>query len=241
MRLMLFVHILAGSLGLLSGYVALYASKGAAVHRKSGLVFVCVMLTMATTGFLISAIEGVAPAINIPTALLVFYLVITALTTVRPLPVPRAFDAAGMVGAFVIAVGCVATALVSIGKGGPEAGAAYPLFLFAGVALAAGNGDRRMIRAGALRGTLRLRRHLWRMCFALALAAMAFFLGQADVFPRPIRIRPLLALPVLTVLATMFFWLWRTRARRMASPRAAQGLKERVEDALAFNPKEQTS
>jgi hypothetical protein len=79
------------------------------------------------------------------------------------------------------------------------------------------------------------------MCFALALAAMAFFLGQADVFPRPIRIRPLLALPVLTVLASMFFWLWRTRARRMASPRAAQGLKERVEDALAFNPKEQTS
>jgi hypothetical protein len=165
MQLMLFVHILAGSLGLLSGYVALYASKGAAVHRKSGLVFVCVMLTMATTGFLISAIEGVAPAINIPTALLVFYLVVTALTTVRPLPVPRAFDAAGM----------------------------------------------------------------------------AFFLGQADVFPRPIRIRPLLALPVLTVLASMFFWLWRTRARRMASPRAAQGLKERVEDALAFNPKEQTS
>src|SRR5688500_9944292 len=108
MRLMLFVHILAGSLGLLSGYVALYASKGAAVHRRSGLVFVGVMLMMATTGFLISAIEGVAPAINIPTALLVFYLVITALTTVRPLPVPRAFDAAGMIGAFVIAAGCVA-------------------------------------------------------------------------------------------------------------------------------------
>jgi hypothetical protein len=241
MQLMLFVHILAGSLGLLSGYVALYASKGAAVHRKSGLVFVCVMLTMATTGFLISAIEGVAPAINIPTALLVFYLVVTALTTVRPLPVPRAFDAAGMVGAFVIAIGCVATAFVSIGKGGAEAGAAYPLFLFAGVALAAGNGDRRLIRDGAARGARRLRRHLWRMCFALALAATAFFLGQADVFPRPIRIRPLLALPVLTVLASMFFWLWRTRARRMASPRAAQGLKERVEDALAFNPKEQTS
>ena len=219
MRLMLFVHILAGSLGLLSGYVALYASKGAAVHRRSGLVFVAVMLMMATTGLLISAIEGVAPAINIPTALLAFYLVITALTTVRPLPVPRAFDAAGMVGAFVIAVGCVATALVSIGKGGAEGGMAYPLFLFAGVALAAANGDRRMIRAGALRGTLRLRRHLW----------------------QPIRIRPLLALPVLTVLATMFFWLWRTRARRMAAPRAAQGLKERVEDALAFNPKEQTS
>lgn len=241
MRLMLYVHILAGSLGLLSGYVALYASKGAAVHRKSGLVFVGAMLTMATTGFVISAIEGVAPAINIPTALLVFYLVITALRTVRPLPVPRALDAAGMVAAFVIAAGCVATAFVSIGKGAAEAGMAYPLFLFAGVALAAGNGDRRMIHAGALRGTLRLRRHLWRMCVALALAAMAFFLGQADVFPQPIRIRPLLALPVLTMLAAMVFWLWRLRARAVSSSRTAVNVQPRVNDALAFNPKEQMS
>lgn len=118
---------------------------------------------------------------------------------------------------------------------------AYPLFLFAGVALAAGNGDRRMIHAGALRGTLRLRRHLWRMCVALVLAAMTFFLGQADVFPQPIRIRPLLALPVLTVLAAMVFWLWRVRARAVSSSRTAVSVQPRVNDALAFNPKEQMS
>jgi uncharacterized membrane protein len=241
MRLMLLLHILAGSLGLLSGYVALYASKGAALHRKSGLAFVCVMLTMAITGFLISAIEGVAPAINIPTALLVFYLVITALATVRPLPVPQAFDAAGMIVAFVIAAGCVVTAFVSLGRGGAEAGMAYPLFLFAAVAAAAGNGDRRTIRAGGVsRGATRLKRHLWRMCFALALAAMAFFLGQADVFPPPVRIGPLLALPVLAVLATMFFWLWRLRAR-VGSSRIAVHIPMRLNEALAFNHKEQMS
>jgi len=57
------VHIVAGGLGLLSGYVALYATKGAALHRRSGMLFVDVMTTMAITGMLISAVEGVAPAI----------------------------------------------------------------------------------------------------------------------------------------------------------------------------------
>ena len=67
MRMILLVHILAGGLGLLSGYVALSATKGAPLHRKIGMLFVCVMLTMSVTGLLISAVEGVAPAINIPT------------------------------------------------------------------------------------------------------------------------------------------------------------------------------
>lgn len=53
------------------------------MHRKSGMFFVGVMLTMSVTGMLISAVGGVAPAINIPSALLTFYLVVTGLATVR--------------------------------------------------------------------------------------------------------------------------------------------------------------
>ena len=34
MRLILLVHILAGGLGLITGYVALYAAKGASLHRN---------------------------------------------------------------------------------------------------------------------------------------------------------------------------------------------------------------
>jgi hypothetical protein len=34
------VHIIAGTLGLLTGYVALYAAKGGTLHRKSGMLFV---------------------------------------------------------------------------------------------------------------------------------------------------------------------------------------------------------
>ncbi|HEY8796026.1 MAG TPA: hypothetical protein VIM15_13895 [Gemmatimonadaceae bacterium] len=74
-----------------------------------------------------------------------------------------------------------------------------------------------MIRSGglaSLRGAPRLARHLWRMCFALFIATMSFFLGQAKVIPKPIRIPALLALPVLAVLLTMLYWLWRVRVKR---------------------------
>src|SRR5687768_16954845 len=120
MRMVLLFHILAGCLGLVSGFVALYAAKGASLHRKTGLLFVCVMLPMAVTGLLISAIEGVAPAINVPTALLTFYLVFTSLTTVRPVAVARRLDVAGMWMAFALTALCVALGVRGLTLGGAE-------------------------------------------------------------------------------------------------------------------------
>ena len=214
----LVLHILAGLTGLVTGYIALYSAKGAPLHRKSGLLFVCAMLPMAISGMLIAAIQGVAPAINIPAGSVTFYMVVTALATVRPLGgSSKRLATAGMVYAFAIGVVCIVAAFSTIARGGRGAGMAYPLFIFAGVALSAAAGDRRMIRAGGIHGAARLRRHLWRMCFALFVAAGSFFLGQADEFPPALRIRPLLAFPVVAVLATMLYWLRRLRSN--ASPR----------------------
>ena len=47
-----------------------------------------------------------------------------------------------------------------------------------------------------------------------ARAEISFFFGQAKVIPEPIRIMPLLGLPVLAVLVTMIYWLWRIRVRK---------------------------
>lgn len=212
MRMILLLHILARGLGLLSGYVALSASKGAPLHRKSGTLFVSVMLTMAVTGMLISAVEGVAPAINVPSSLLVIYLVIT-LTTVRPAAAGvRWLDRAAMLTALGIGVGCFALAAGAI-AGGREAGLAYPLVMFGVVSLLASAGDRRMIRAGGVVGAARLTRHLWRMCFALFVASIAFYLGRTRV-PEVLRIPALLAGGVLLPIVAMSYWSWRLRARR---------------------------
>ena len=216
MRMTLVVHIFAGALGLLSGAVALSTAKGARLHRKSGMLFVYAMLTMAVCGTAIAAIRGVAPAVNIPAALMTAYLVITGLITVRPLTSrPRWLDVGLMLVAIVVALVDLNFGFEALANGGKRQGIpAFPFLMFGVVGLLASAGDYRMIRSNGLRGAARLARHLWRMCYALFIAALSFFLGQAKVIPKPVRIPALLALPVLAVLLTMLYWLWRVRIRR---------------------------
>lgn len=113
-----------------------------------------------------------------------------------------------------LAVGLTSSsfAFEAFANGGTRNGLPAVQFVIFGVAaLVATAGDLRVLRSGALQGAARLARHLWRMCFALFIAAISFFIGQAQVIPKPFRILPLLALPVVAVLATMFYWLWRVR------------------------------
>ena len=95
-------------------------------------------------------------------------------------------------------------------------GVAFPLVMFGVLALGAGFGDRRMIRAGGLTGAARLKRHLWRMSVALFIASASFFLGPVRRIPEPLRIPALRMVPVVA-LVTMANWLWRYRARREAA------------------------
>jgi hypothetical protein len=229
----LLIHILAGGLGLVSGYIALYSAKGAKLHRKSGMVFVYAMLTMCTGGVVIAAARSAAPSINIPAALLTAYLVITALTTVRP-PVPqrRWLDVGGMLFALALGLTTLGFGFEAVANGGRKEGIpAFAYFLFGGVGVLASALDLRMIRAGGLQGASRIARHLWRMCFALYVAAGSFFLGQADVLPKALRIPPLLALPVLAVLVTMVYWLRRVRRAGRRVDRAAE-IREPLREAV---------
>jgi uncharacterized membrane protein len=218
MRMTYVVHILAGTFGLLVGYIALYAAKGGRLHRKTGRLFVYAMLTTAVFGFLIAAIRGVAPAVNVPASLLTGYLVITSLTTLRPPATgARWLSLAALVVVLVVTFSSLTFAVEAFANGGKRNGIpAFPFVMFGVVGLLASVGDVRLLRAGAgvLQGASRVARHLWRMTFALFIAALSFFIGQAQVIPKPIRIPGLLALPVLAVLVTMFYWLWRVRVRR---------------------------
>lgn len=220
MRIDLVVHIIAGGLGIVCGFVALSAVKGGRLHRTSGKVFVYAMITMALLGAMMAAVRGKAPGANVPVGLLTAYLVITALTTVRP---PSAASRRLDLG-LVLVVLAVTLTLLTVGfvvlaspTGKLYGMPAVPFLIFGSVGLLASVGDLQMIRSGgvrAMRGVPRIVRHLWRMCFALLIAAFSFFLGQAQVIPKPIRIVPLLVIPPLVVLAALVYWLWRVRFRR---------------------------
>ncbi|HYN87754.1 MAG TPA: hypothetical protein VER55_04455 [Ardenticatenaceae bacterium] len=216
--MMLLVHILAGGLGIVSGFVALYAAKGARLHRKSGMLFVYAMVTMALGGAVIGALK--TQDVNVIAGSLTAYLVITALTAVRPPATgSRWLDVGAMLVALAIGLRSVTWgfALLASGESASDGVPAPLFFVFGAGALWASVSDVRMIRSGGLRGAPRLTRHLWRMCLALFIAAGSFFLGQADEFPEALRIPGLLAVPVLLPLLAMLYWRWRLRAGRTSA------------------------
>jgi hypothetical protein len=85
--------------------------------------------------------------------------------------------------------------------------------------------DLRVRRAGGVRGVPRLRRHLWRMCVALFIAAASFFLGQADEIPERLRVFPVLFVLGFAPLLAMAYWLWRIRKTPRGVIRANPGEK----------------
>ena len=217
MRPMVTLHVLGGAVGLLTGFVALYAAKGATLHRRSGIVFVGAMLWMCAFAMVAMAVHRSWYVVNVLAALLTSYLVVTGLTAVRtPTPNLRRLEHALTPLAAIVGVAGIALGVAAVRHGGKLQGIpAFPYFMFGGVGLLGSALDVRRMRTGPLRGARRLARHLWRMSFALFVGALSFFLGQADVIPKPIRIMPLLAVPPLAVLLTMGWWLWRVRRRRV--------------------------
>jgi uncharacterized membrane protein len=209
------VHIVAGALGLITGFVALYAAKGAGLHRSSGKLFVYSMVTMAMLGAAIAAVWGPAASTNVPAGLLTMYLVITALTTVAAIDRDLRWL---HVGLLLVALG-VGLSMLSIGvgaiaKGGKGSWMAFPAFMFTTIAFVGCVGDLRVLRSGPRTGPSRLRRHLWRMSTALAIASLSFSVRLPRLLPAPLRHPVVYALPTLMVLGTMFYWLWRVRSKR---------------------------
>ena len=231
--LILPVHILGGILGLVFGYVALFSAKGGALHRQSGTLFVFAMVTLSLTGALVAFVNS--SSVSVIAGLLTFYFVTTALLTVRRhREQPHWIDTAALLFALMVALLAFKTGFELSRSGRPEMG---PMFVFGAVGLLAAAGDLRMIRARGIQGPRRISRHLWRMCFAMWVAAASFFWGPPGRVPEIIHIPALLPIPVLTPVAVMLYWL--LRIRRKGTPPSIAA-RERFEMPLDINPKEHT-
>jgi len=210
--LMLVCHFGAALIALVAGSIALSVTKGGRLHKRSGMVFTWAMITTGVLAAVISAYEGKSVVGGVFAA----YLVFTAATTVKPLPgAGRGLDVALMILAFTLAAVSYANGVVVWQQPGHMfAGVpAGMIFFIATICLLAAFGDLRMIREGGPRGTRRLTRHLWRMCFGLFIATGSFFLGQMQFVPAPIRVVPLLVVLAVAPLLFLMYWLWRVRLR----------------------------
>ena len=213
------LHILAGTLALLSALMALTVTKGGNLHRRSGTAYVVAMLVMGLSGAAMAAAQGVT--LSVVAGLLAAYLVVTGWLSVR-FPIER-MRAALIVGMLVaIAIGITAMRFGMQALGTPVAdptpeSSGIPFIVFGSLALLGAALDARMLWVGHIAGRHRLARHLWRLLAALVMANAAFFLGQADEFPEVLREPLLLAAPVLVSLLLIPYWLVRVlRGRGVA-------------------------
>ncbi len=232
----LLVHICAGTVGLLSGTAALCFRKGSPRHILAGRIFVASMLTMAV-GAVYLAITRHQPN-NIGGGIITFYLIGTAWLTARRRDCETSgFDWALMLIPLTLGVLTWMNGIKVVRSGASsQDGVPVGMTFFMGtICLLAATGDVRMLLRGGVAGTIRIARHLWRMCFGLFIAAGSFFMGPSN---RPLRLlsrvglgqhlpRALFSMTLYMVLTLLplvllVFWLVRVRFTSAFQKRSMQ-------------------
>lgn len=208
--LLLWLHIGGGTLGLLSGTVAVLSPKGRPVHRAAGKVFFVSMFIAYAVG------AGVAPFLetgqrpNFVAGILALYLLVTAwLAAKRRDPVVGFIEYGGLAIALsVVAAGAYFMMQGMRDPSGTVDGSppqAFVLFIVTGL-LAAG-GELHVVLRRTITGVSRISRHLWRMCMSLFIASGSFFLGQQQILPEAVRGSLWQFGPVIFPLAAAVLWL----------------------------------
>jgi hypothetical protein len=208
---LLYSHIGAGTISIVSGFGALAFRKGSQPHRLSGNIFFISMLIMASIGFAVSPFLSPPEWANVSAGLFTLYLVITSWTAVKRKTEPDRFDTAMLIFGLAIAVISLCLGAGLFDEPGNAIKNKGPAWVFAGIVVLAALGDFRMILRRGLDSTQRLIRHLWRMCLALGISAGSLFGGQQQLFPKGLRESGLLNVPILLVLIAMLYWFIRVR------------------------------
>ena len=215
MRLsLLILHILGGTIGLLSGTFAVAMRKGGRLHRTSGNIFTAGMMLLAASGFCLAVMKSQSG--NIVGSIAAFYLIgsgwLAGRRSAAPAPIQWLLPLTGLLATTAsFAVGWRTLHAPHAAGSGAPAGMS---FFFAAVLLGATAGDLRALARAGLSHRQRVTRHLWRMCFGLFIATGSFFLGQQQVFPAALRGSMLLTVPALLPLPLLFYWVLRVRFGR---------------------------
>jgi predicted membrane protein DUF2306 len=209
--LVLLLHICAGTIGLLSGAVAISFRKGSRRHAMAGKVFVISMLGLSSSAVYLALMRHEIG--NFIGGVLTFYLVTTAWFTVRRRDGETSvLDWAALLVPLAVGVTNVTYGIEKVNDptGFHDGVPAGMNFFLGAVVLLAAAGDVRMLVRG-LSATQRIARHLWRMCFALFIASGSIFIARPQLFPAFLRKTNILLLLGILPLMLLIFWIIRIR------------------------------
>lgn len=205
-----FIHILAGTIALISGGLSFAVTKGSPLHKRSGTVFVVSMILMAASGALLAFLA--TEALNMVAGLVTLYLVVTAYFTVHPLKSNATpIQALIMLFGFVVGTYAIYTGVRAFSAGMSEidGNPVQVIIVFGSVAFIAALLDLRLLIVRRLPRKWQLVRHIWRIGFAMFIATASFFLGQSQFIPESLRNVFTLVGPVLLVLILTVYWVVR--------------------------------
>jgi hypothetical protein len=205
MNAILYPHILAGLIAVLSGFMAVGARKGGQAHRLSGTLFFGSMLVLGVTASILEPFRTPEPGSPIGGIIVCYFVATSWMAARRRDGRPGWFEWIACAIVLTIAALAIAGALTGTA---PRPGPAVAVGV---VCLLAGLLDLNFILRGRLSGKQRIARHLWRMCAAFFIATGSFFLGQQDVMPQAVRGSPILWAAAFAPLLIMAWWLVRVR------------------------------
>ncbi len=214
------LHIGGGTVGLLSGTVAVIARKGGRVHRAAGNVFFWSMLVMAMFAIYLGfAMPG--QLVNVFIGTFAFYLVATGWMTVKRPEGTTGFPEKLATAVALILLTPFAVLSFQLATGLPpflkstvafEGPVLIAIYAFTAVLAIAALSDAKLVFTDGIAGVPRIARHLWRMCLGLTLATgSAFTNGLSRFLPGPYHVPPAFFFPQFLPLGVLIFWMIRVR------------------------------
>lgn len=201
------IHTPAGTIGLVTAVVALFANKGTTLHRKAGTCFTVSMLIMLISGFVAAFLKESTDDMFL--SAVVVYTVFTAWLTVR-----HKNNETGLLEqitfVWIVAI-AIAALFISAGWRGVNAPTAY--LFWAGFAFLCAIGDVRNLYRSGLSGYQRIIRHLWRIGFSLIWASLAFTDKIVKILGSNVKELPvehvlyIIALPTMLILIVILYWI----------------------------------
>ena len=210
---MLEIHIAGGVLGLVLGAGALWFRKGSVRHIKVGRAFVYALLLLGLSGSLMSMLAG--KPFDALSGLLASYMVLSgwfAFTEVSQRITLLSIAGAAMGAMLYVGIEVFASVTGVRATDAPN-GAGY---VFGGVFLIALYGDVRVWR-GLVTRVQKVRRHLWRMNFALFTATASFFGARPHLFPEWMQTYGILLLLSFLPLLLIMFWMIKLKFSRAST------------------------